>query len=120
MPVSIQSEPANVQVLRISGVLRRSEFSDIQGSAARMIDAGAKPRVLAILENFDGWERGADWNDLDFLLTHSGEIAKIAIVGEPRWEAQALAFAGAGFRKAPVQFFPSSQLGEAREWLAAS
>ena len=22
----------------------------------------SKPRLLAIVENFEGWERGADWN----------------------------------------------------------
>jgi hypothetical protein len=74
--------------------------------------------VLAILENFEGWEKGADWNDLDFQLSHGNEIAKIAIVGEPRWEPDALAFAGAGFRRAPVKFFPASQIAEARAWLA--
>ena len=76
-------------------------------------------RILAILEDFTGWEQGADWNDLDFQLTHGNEIGKIAIVGDPRWEPQALAFAGAGFRRAPVKFFPSSQLEEARTWIAA-
>lgn len=118
MPVLIQNEPDNVQVLRVSGTLKRSEFGNVQSTAARVIDAGGKPRVLAILENFEGWERGADWNDLDFMLSHGNEIAKIAIVGEPRWEPEALAFAGAGFRSAPVKFFPASQLAEARAWLA--
>ena len=55
---------------------------------------------------------------LDFLLSHGGEIARIAIVAEPRWEVQALAFAGAGVRRAPVKFFTPDQLAEARAWLA--
>ena len=117
MPAIIQYEPNNVCLLRISGVLKRSEFGANQDALARKIDAGSKPRLLAILENFEGWERGADWNDLDFLFSHSNEIAKIAIVGEPRWEADALAFAGAGFRRAPVKFFPSGQIVEARAWI---
>jgi hypothetical protein len=118
MSTTIQLEPDNLYVWRISGVLKRSEFGAAQGDVARHIDAGAKPRVLAILENFEGWERGADWNDLDFLFSHSHEIAKIAIVGEPRWEAEALAFSGAGFRKAPVKYFSPDQETEARAWLA--
>jgi hypothetical protein len=75
--------------------------------------------VLAIAETFEGWQRGADWNDLDFLLSHGGKIAKVAIVAESRWEVQALAFAGAGVRRAPVKFFTPDQLAEARAWLAA-
>ena len=117
MPIEIEYEPNDIYVLRISGVLKQSEFAAKQSALADKIDVGAKPRVLALVENFKGFERGADWNDLDFLLSHSGEIAKIAIVAAPRWEVQALAFAGAGVRRAPVRFFPSDQLSAARAWL---
>ena len=80
---------------------------------------GSKPRLLVIVENFEGWERGADCgNDLDFMISHGGKISKIAIAAEPRWETLALAFAGAGFRRAPVKFFPSAELEQARSWLA--
>jgi len=117
MPAEIEYQPDDICVLRISGILKQSEFSARQGAVGRKIDAGMKPRLLVILENFEGWERGADWNDLDFLFSHSGEIAKIAIVAEPRWEVQALAFAGAGVRPAPVKFFPPNELAQARVWL---
>ena len=119
MPVLIQHEPNAVCVLRANGLLKRAEFGASQTALAHQIDEGAKPRVLAILENFEGWERGADWNDLEFLFSHSNEIEKIAIVGDPRWEPEALAFAGAGFRRAPVKFFSSGQEAQARTWLAA-
>ena len=117
MSVQIKYEPNDICVLRISGVLKQSEFGTEQSALARKIDAGSKPRLLFILENFEGWERGADWNDLDFLISHGGKISKIAIVGEPRWETLALAFAGAGVRRAPVKFFPSNELEQARSWL---
>jgi hypothetical protein len=118
MPATIQRETNNTYLLRLSGTVLRTEFGNVQDTTASDIDAGAKPRILAILENFDGFERGADWGDLEFLFSHSHEIAKIAIVGESRWEPDALAFAGAGFRRAPVKFFPPSQLAEARAWIA--
>ena len=118
MPATIQHEPNNTYVLHINGTLLRSEFGKLQDTTAGAIDSGAHPRILAILEDFQGWEKGADWGDLEFLFSHSHEIAKIAIVGESRWETEALAFAGAGFRRAPVKFFPSNQLADARTWLA--
>jgi stage II sporulation SpoAA-like protein len=119
MALQIESKPGDVYVLRISGTLKRSEFAASQQDLARKIDKGSKPRVLAIVDNFEGWERGADWNDLDFLVSHAGEIARIAVVADPKWELQALAFAGAGVRKAPVKFFSTAQLSEARSWIAA-
>jgi hypothetical protein len=118
MPLTIEYDPNDIYLLRISGILERDEFAAAQDELAGKIDAGAKPRLLVIGENFEGWERGADWNDLDFLLSHSGEIAKIALVTDPRWEVQALAFAGAGVRRAPVKFFRPNELEQARAWLA--
>lgn len=118
MPLQLNSEPNDIYELRISGVLSRDEFAAAQAELAGKIDAGAQPRLLVIGENFAGWERGADWNDLDFLFSHSGKIARIAVVGDPRWEVHALAFAGAGVRPAPVRFFPSTDLQQARTWLA--
>ncbi len=118
MPVTIQDEPNDISVLRISGTLTRSEFAAKQSEIAGKINTGARPRLLAILEDFQGWEHGADWNDIDFIITHSDEIAKIAVVAEPEWETKALAFAGAGIRRAPVKFFSTKDLATARAWLA--
>ena len=118
MPVQIQHQPDDTYVLRISGILRRSEFGAEQTELATHIDTGSKPRLLVILENFEGWERGADWNDFDFMISHGGKVSKIAIVAEPRWETLALAFAGAEVRRAPVKFFPPNKLDQDRSWLA--
>jgi SpoIIAA-like len=118
MPIQIEYEDDDIYVLRISGILKQSEFGADQSALARKIDSGSKPRLLVILEQFEGWERGADWNDLDYLISHAGKISKIAVVGEPRWETLVLAFAGAGVRRAPVKFFQPNELRQARSWLA--
>jgi len=118
MPAQIEYEPNETCVLRISGILKRSEFGAEEKALARHIDSGSNPCLLVILENFEGWEGGADWNDLDFYISHGRKISKIAIVTERRWEALALAFAGAGVRPTPVKCFPPNELGQARDWLA--
>jgi hypothetical protein len=48
------------------------------------------------------------------MISHGGEMAKIALVGDRRWEISALAFAGAGVRRAPVKFFKLDKLAQAR------
>ena len=118
MPAQIQYQADDIFVLRISGILKRFEFGAEEEALARRIDTGSNPRLLVILENFEGWERGADWDDLDFHISHGGKISKIAIVAEPRWKTLALAFAGAGVRRAPVKFFPPNELDQAQSWLA--
>lgn len=119
MALQVEYGPDNLCVLHITGILNQAEFAATQKELAKNIDVGSKPRVLAIVDNFEGWERGADWNDLDFLITHGGEIARIAIVADPKWETQGLAFAGAGVRRAPVKFFPSTELQQAKSWIVA-
>jgi stage II sporulation SpoAA-like protein len=118
MPVEMNYEPDETCVLRISGILKRSEFGAEERALARHIDSGLNPRLLVILENFEGWEGGADWNDLDFYIFHGHRVSKIAIVAERRWEPLALAFAGAGVRRTPVKFFLPNELDLARRWLA--
>jgi Protein of unknown function (DUF3478). len=118
LPVHIEYEPNDICVLRISGVLKQSEFAAEQSALANKIDTGSRPRLLVILETSEGWERGPAWgNDLEFLFSYSSKISKIAIVAEPRWETLALAFAGAGVRRSPVKFFSPNALEQAPSWL---
>ena len=56
--------------------------------------------------------------ETDFFFSHRNDFEKIAVVGNPRWEAQVLAFAGAGWRKGPVKMFPETEESKARAWLA--
>jgi hypothetical protein len=60
MPIQIERQPKDIHVLHISGILKRSEFATEQSALARNVDIGSKPRLLVILENFEGWERGVD------------------------------------------------------------
>lgn len=117
MSATIQREANDIYVLRLGGTVEKTEFESVQNTLSTDMNAGTKPRILAILDGFEGWERGADWGDLDFLFSHSNDIAKVAIVGDGQWQREAMAFAGAGFRNSPVKFFPASELSVAREWL---
>ena len=73
-------------------------------------------KLLVILEDFEGFERGANWGDISFLVKHDRQIERIATVADLKWESDALTFAGAGFRR-EVRFFPLNQLVQARAWL---
>jgi hypothetical protein len=50
------------------------------------------------------------------MISHGGEIAKIAIVAERRWETLALGLAGAGVRRASVKFLGLTNW--TKRWLA--
>jgi hypothetical protein len=117
MPASIQHESGNLFRVRISGVLRQAELKDVQAVAAQEIARLGRIKLLFVLEQFEGWERDANWGDLAFYEAHDQDIDKIAIVGEEKWRDHGLAFAGAGIRKAAVHFFHPADSAQARAWL---
>lgn len=120
MPASIEHESGNLFRVRISGILRQQELKDVQAVGAREIARLGRINLLFVLEQFEGWERDADWGDLEFYQAHDKDIDKIAIVGEAKWRDHGLAFAGAGIRKAAVEFFSPADIGLARAWLLQS
>ena len=103
--------------IRLGGTLRHMEFAARQSELASHIQAGHRPRVCVLLQDFQGWETGEDWDNLDFMFSHGDEIPKIAIVGDKKWEDEFRLFTGAGFRKTEVRFFETGHEEPARAWL---
>jgi hypothetical protein len=119
MAASLIHERDNIYRVDISGVLRKSEFTEVQRPLAAAIERGGRLRLFIVLTGFDGWEAGANWQDLSFYVRYGDAIDRIAIVGDERWRSEALMFAGADLRRGQVAFFPDTAGPDARSWLAA-
>jgi hypothetical protein len=119
MPIQMHHERDNVYRLEIRGTLGKTEFDDCAGQLAAELERLGAIRLLCVLQEFRGWDARGNWGDMRFFATHGGSIERIAIVGPPKWRDEALIFAGADLRRAPVEFFPTGMLGEARTWVAA-
>ncbi len=118
MSANLEYQDGDLYLLRIGGELKKSELDAVQADFAQHLVAAGPIKLLVVLEGFSGWERGAAWDDTEFFFAHRDDIAKIAAVGDPRWEAEVLAFSGAGLRQAPVKYFPDTGEAAARAWLA--
>jgi hypothetical protein len=117
MGVTLQQEEGNVRVLRATGMLKKSELDAVLTAEAEKWGPATRIKVLVIADKFEGWERNEEWGDVSFFMKHGDQIEKIAIVADPKWEDDLMIFAAAGFRRAPVKFFPSGQIMSARAWL---
>jgi hypothetical protein len=115
--VATMAREGELRVVRLRGMLRKAELDTLHQDEAEVLPADTRVNVLVIAEAFEGWHRGDQWGDVSFIATYGDRIDKIALVAEPRWEAQLLMFTGAGFRRTQIKFFPSEQLAEARAWL---
>jgi hypothetical protein len=117
MSATIQRFDDDFWILRVRGILRKSELETCQARYASKVQPDGKAKMLILLEAFEGWERGAAWDDLEFFMTHGDTITKMAIVGDPRLEIEAMASVGAGIRETRVRYFPPQAEPEARAWL---
>src|SRR5947199_10126120 len=89
MSMETRIEDQRLLVVRINGILRRTEFEESQRAAAKMIREIGKLTALVLLDGFQGWERTEEWGDVSFLMEHDRDVAKIAIVGPEKWREQA-------------------------------
>lgn len=107
----------NLIVARISGVMRLADLKALQSIAARIIAGGSTVRLLAILEDFLGWEKAAGWGDVDFLISHGDGVARMAFVGDENRKEEVFAFVGKGFRNTEIEFFPPDRMQDAQLWI---
>jgi len=121
MPAVINRERDNIYRLDVSGVLSKADLDRSQEFLlADMSQAGlGSVRLLVILDDFRGWDPQSNWSDLTFFVRRGDRIERIALVGDGRWRDQALMFAAADLRRAPVEFFERASLDDARKWLSS-
>ena len=115
MPATLTREDGNRVRLEIGGRLRHEELAACERQLVDEIASVGAVRLLVVLEDFEGWEPGAGWNDLSFYARHGDQIERIAIAGPERWRSEALMFASADLRRAPVQYFDDRQA--AASWI---
>lgn len=114
----IQAYDDGVVHVRVTGVMTPDDQQALEAVARRLIDAGQTLSLLVTLENFVGWKQDPAWADMDFQASHGNDIARIAIVGDPRWRDDACLYVGKGFRRTGVAFFAPEDLGAAKAWLS--
>jgi hypothetical protein len=101
-------------------LLRKPELDAVQAKGTADWGPDTRGKVLVVVEGFLGWDRSDNWDDVSFSAVYGRRIDQIAIVAEPKWEAQLLMFTAAGIRRTPVRFFLPDQYAQARAWLAES
>jgi hypothetical protein len=114
--VSWSREENGILKFVLEGKIDQEEFSALQAAGAKMMDEDGQVKVLMVLQKFFG-ATGQVGADLEFFAKYDSQIEKIAVVGDPQYEDNALGFLGAGYRKAEVKFFEPSGAAQAVAWL---
>jgi SpoIIAA-like len=121
MPIGLEQEADSIFRIEMRGMLRKADLDRCQARLAAEMSRLGPVRLLFVLDGFAGWEPRDNWSDLTFYAKYNDRIDRIAIVGDERWRSEALMFAGAELRRAPVEYFAGSSRedGGARAWLSA-
>jgi hypothetical protein len=119
MPVEIIDAAGKLLQVKIRGMLKKADYDRMIQIAKEPIERHGKVRALIILEAFEGWERHERWGDVSFMSEQGRHIEKMAIVGDEKWQDDAVAFTAKGFRATVIEFFTPSRLDEARTWLSS-
>jgi hypothetical protein len=119
MAVTVELESEKLAIVRVSGLLKKSDMDAMQADASKLLEQKPDARfgVLLIIEDFEGFESGQNWGDMSFYAAHGDKMAKIAFVCDPKRQQDWMMFLGGGIRPAPVKYFPLDKIPQARMWL---
>ena len=67
-------------------------------------------------ERLHGWTAGALWADTKFAIHHFSDIARLAVIGENKWQEGMATFCQP-FTKATIRYFEHGDAAGARAWL---
>jgi hypothetical protein len=117
MSAEIISHFDGIVTVKITGTLTHAELTALQQEAFGIIGREGGIRVLIICEDFQGWAKEGDWEDVSFQNKSDPYINKMALVGEKKWADLALMFTGKGFREFPIEYFEPGEIDKAQAWL---
>lgn len=118
MPITITELGDDVVQVDLSGKLHKADYDEYVPAIEAIIERAGKVRFLMIMKDFHGWDLGAVWEDTKFDMKHHADIARIAMVGDKKWE-EWMAKVCRPFTGANIKYFDASERDAAREWIAA-
>jgi hypothetical protein len=117
MSVELREEAGGKCLLvQLSGKLAKEDYQQFVPEIEKLIQREGKLRMLVRMHNFHGWTMGALWEDIKFDLKHFGDIDRLALVGDRKWEAGMAAFCKP-FTRATLRYFDEAQYDEAQTWI---
>jgi universal stress protein A len=111
-----EEDHGKVLEVQASGKLGHEDYERFAAEFDRLVKEHGMVSVLFDMVDFHGWTPRALWDDLKLDLRHSGEMKRVAMVGDKQWEKRASML----FRPvtpAQVRYYDRSKIDEARDWV---
>jgi SpoIIAA-like len=103
---------------RVSGHVTKEDYAALTPEVQALVDREGSIGLLLDMENFK-WEEANAWGaDMKFGQTYRHKIAKLAIVGDKKWQ-HLIANLADPFYAHESKFFHTADRAAAWEWLRA-
>jgi hypothetical protein len=106
-----------IVTIEVIGKLSPDELAAIHRETAVHLSGWGGGKMLILADRFEGWTDDPAWGAIDFQTDNDPLVRKMAIVADLRWEKLAAMFTAKGLRPFPIEYFPTGQDSEARQWL---
>ncbi len=103
--------------IKASGRLTDTDYKDLTPRLEAAIDQHGPLRLYVDMEDFEGWEMKAAWDDFAFGIKHWNDFERVALVGDKQWEEVSVKVIDM-FSKGDFRFFDVSERGAAHDWIA--
>ncbi|QSZ66245.1 STAS/SEC14 domain-containing protein [Methanofollis aquaemaris] len=101
---------------RVSGRLTAADYDRIFADAGGVIGEYGAIRMLCDMEEFQGVELAALWEDFEFGIKYGRSVERLAIVGDAAWEKW-IARLAVPLYAHEGRYFPESERDAAWVWL---
>ena len=99
-----------------SGKLTKEDYTSMLPELEDLLKNHGMIRFYLRLEDFEGFEWEALWEDIKFDYAHQRQYGKTAIVGNKKWEELGTKFSSLFF-DAEMKFFYKEQAQDAWDWV---
>ncbi len=106
----------HVLAFKAKGKLTNEDYIQFLPELEKLIREEGRISLYVELEDFQGWEAKAAWDDLHFGLQHDRDFRRIAIIGDNTLEHVGVALANF-FSNTEMRFFNRENSKDAWEWL---
>ncbi|RLA01001.1 MAG: hypothetical protein DRQ45_06595 [Gammaproteobacteria bacterium] len=114
LPVNDEGE--GILAFKASGKLTDADYQQFLPTLESLIRKSGILSLYIELEDFQGWEAKAAWDDFRFGMQHDRDFKRIAIVGDRDWEPAAITLANL-FTHTDMRFFRRDEAKAAWDWL---
>ena len=102
--------------VKASGKLTDADYQELLPRLETAIAGFGPLRLYVDMEEFEGWEWLAAWDDFAFGIKHWNDFERVALVGDKRWE-ELSAKAFDHLTKGDIRFFDVAERDAAHGWV---